>query len=204
MKRLLQLPLRLLRCSQNASRNCKRKYYLFSFRYQAIVNKVRLTVADTACCDHPIFCVGSGDIIIEQNVKLGYYGAMANGQPIMLQPRSGGVIKIQEGTIIVNGTEIVACERVEIGKQCRIGSRTFIIDSDFHGLKPTVRDTPGKTLPVRIGDNVLIGANSAILKGVIIGNDAVIGACSVVSRGIEPGDIVCGNPARVVGSVYKQ
>ena len=42
-----------------------------------------------------------------------------------------------------------------------------------------------KTTPVRIGDNVWIGANTVILRGTTIGNNVVIGAGSVVSGNVE-------------------
>lgn len=39
-----------------------------------------------------------------------------------------------------------------------------------------------KTSPVRIGDNVWLGANVVVLKGVTIGDNAVVVANSVVSK----------------------
>jgi len=78
----------------------------------------------------------------------------------------------------------------------------MILDSDFHGIAPWERDRPGKTEPVEIGDNVWIGTEAMILKGVRIGKDAVIGARSVVVRDVPPGAIVAGNPSKAIGSVY--
>lgn len=43
-------------------------------------------------------------------------------------------------------------------------------------------DQPTKTLPVRIGGNVWLGANVVVLKGVTIGDNAVVVANSVVSK----------------------
>ncbi|MDY2800011.1 MAG: DapH/DapD/GlmU-related protein, partial [Fusobacterium mortiferum] len=42
-----------------------------------------------------------------------------------------------------------------------------------------------KTSKIKIGNNVWIGSNSVILKGVIIGNNVVIGAGSIVTKNIE-------------------
>ncbi|MFP3846992.1 CatB-related O-acetyltransferase, partial [Priestia filamentosa] len=49
-----------------------------------------------------------------------------------------------------------------------------------------------------IGNDVWIGANSTILRGVSIGDGAVIGANSVVTKDVPPYAIVIGNPAKVV------
>lgn len=50
----------------------------------------------------------------------------------------------------------------------------------------------------KIGNDVWIGANSTILRGVIIGDGAVIGAGSVVTRSVPPYAIVAGNPAKII------
>jgi acetyltransferase-like isoleucine patch superfamily enzyme len=52
--------------------------------------------------------------------------------------------------------------------------------------------------PVRIGDNVWIGANALILPGVSIGHNAVIAAGSVVTKEIGEGEVFGGNPARFI------
>jgi maltose O-acetyltransferase len=54
---------------------------------------------------------------------------------------------------------------------------------------------------VHIGKQAYVGAGAIILPGVTIGARAVIGAGSVVRRDVDPGTIVVGNPAQVVGSV---
>lgn len=55
-----------------------------------------------------------------------------------------------------------------------------------------------QTAPVRIGDNVWIGAGAIILPGVTIGNNVVIGAGSVVTKDVPDNVIAFGNPCRVV------
>ncbi len=52
-----------------------------------------------------------------------------------------------------------------------------------------------------LGQNTLIGAHSAILKGSRIGDDAVIGHGSLVSGEIPPGVVATGRPARVLRSL---
>jgi len=53
--------------------------------------------------------------------------------------------------------------------------------------------------PIRIEDDVWIGFNAAIMKGVTIGRGAVVGAGAVVTHDIAAYDVVVGNPARVAG-----
>jgi acetyltransferase-like isoleucine patch superfamily enzyme len=76
------------------------------------------------------------------------------------------------------------------------------MDSDFHQIHPERRSDPGKTAPIRLGENIWVGARVTILKGVQIGRDAVVASGAVVTKNVPVGAIVAGNPARVIGSVY--
>ena len=55
-----------------------------------------------------------------------------------------------------------------------------------------------QTAPVTIEDDVWIGANCQILKGVTIGVRSVIGAGSVVTKSIPADCIAAGNPCKVI------
>lgn len=49
-----------------------------------------------------------------------------------------------------------------------------------------------------VGNDVWIGANAVVLKGVSIGDGAIVAAGSVVTKDVPPYAIVAGNPARLV------
>lgn len=80
-----------------------------------------------------------------------------------------------------------------------IGWSVEIFDSDFHDLHPARRrGGVAATRNVTLGQNTLIGAHSAILKGSRIGDDAVIGHGSLVNSDIPPRVVAAGRPAQVV------
>ena len=102
----------------------------------------------------------------------------------------------------MSGVTIYARSSIQIGDKCLIGANTKIIDNDFHPVDPEVRRaTPGKGMssaPIEIGENVFIGCNSLVLKGVTIGDNSVIGAGSVVVKSIPANCLAAGNPAKVL------
>jgi acetyltransferase-like isoleucine patch superfamily enzyme/glycosyltransferase involved in cell wall biosynthesis len=94
---------------------------------------------------------------------------------------------------------INAAKSVIIGNNVLIGANTIIIDSDIHNPNPYKRNTNDfPSSPVEIKDNVFIGFNCMILKGVTIGENSVIGANSVVINNIPPNAIAIGNPCKLV------
>ena len=107
-----------------------------------------------------------------------------------------GMICIGDYCLISPGVRISAALKVEIGNSCMLASRAYITDSDWHGLYNRV--SPGRTLPVRIHNNVWIGDSAMICKGVSIGENSIIGAGSVVTKDIPSDSIAAGNPAVVV------
>ncbi|MDG4895551.1 CatB-related O-acetyltransferase [Mesorhizobium sp. WSM4976] len=64
--------------------------------------------------------------------------------------------------------------------------------------QPSPDASLGKRRGIRVGNDVWIGRNAAILPGVTISDGAVIGAHAVVTKDIPPYAVVAGNPARVV------
>ena len=53
--------------------------------------------------------------------------------------------------------------------------------------------------PINIGSDAWICANAFIGPGVTIGKRAIVGACAVIMTNVEDGNIMVGNPARVIG-----
>jgi len=114
-----------------------------------------------------------------------------------------------------NGVCVVSYKNVVIGNNCQIASATLITDTDFHPIDAIERERQVsgqsfsfdsvKKAEIIIGDNVWIGWNCTILKGVVIGNNSIVGAGSVVLAGNYPANtLIAGNPAKVVKSFHHE
>jgi UDP-3-O-[3-hydroxymyristoyl] glucosamine N-acyltransferase len=92
---------------------------------------------------------------------------------------------------------------LEIGKNVQITAGVTILTHGFDWavLKGCYGEVLGSRGKVTIGDNVFIGTNSTILKGVTIGNNVIIAACSVVTKDIPDNCVAVGSPARPVMSL---
>jgi acetyltransferase-like isoleucine patch superfamily enzyme len=81
-----------------------------------------------------------------------------------------------------------------------IGPFCYITDHDHgHDAGRLVSEQPLVSAPVRIGNDVWIGAGAIILKGVTIGDGAIVGAGAVVTGDVPAGTKVIGVPARQIG-----
>lgn len=78
--------------------------------------------------------------------------------------------------------------RAIVGRDCHVGAGAVIA-----GVLE-----PPSAKPVRIGDNVLVGANAVVLEGVKVGRGSVVAAGAVVVKDVPPGVVVAGVPAKVI------
>ena len=121
----------------------------------------------------------------------------------------------------IGSSMIIAKQSVTIGNNVLVAWGCVIYDNDSHSLNYLDRrkDTRQvfedyenhngnflfskdwslvKSAPIVIGDDVWIGMDALILKGVKIGNGSIIAAKSVVTKDVPPFTIVGGNPAVVI------
>lgn len=92
---------------------------------------------------------------------------------------------------------------IEMGNDVKITYGVIILTHgfDWSVMKGVYGDVLGSCGKVTIGNNVFIGMNSVILKGVTIGSNVIIGAGSLVNKDIPDNCVVAGNPARVIMSL---
>lgn len=112
-------------------------------------------------------------------------------------PHGSGRIEIGNYCILLPGTNIISSLSISTGNNCMFAANSYISDADWHGIYDRT-SVPGKTAPIRLGDNVWIGYGATLGKGVTVGDNSIIGAKAVVTKDIPSNVIVAGNPASVV------
>jgi len=71
-------------------------------------------------------------------------------------------------------------------------------------MGPVEIDKP-KTKPIKIGDDVWIGKEATITKGVNIGNKSIVGIRTSVSGGEYPDDsIIVSNPPKIINKINRE
>jgi acetyltransferase-like isoleucine patch superfamily enzyme len=160
------------------------------------------TVIDSSSCFKKFFSTKQPGLKIGSNVTL---------QSPALATEENGYIEIGDYCFI-SGAAIISSIGIVIGSHVFIAGGVTIVDSDFHPVDPAARmqDTIAisavgnkhqrpsfESLPVKIEDNVWIGFNATILKGVTIGEGSVIEPGAVVLKNVPPRSVVSGNPALI-------
>jgi len=132
-------------------------------------------------------------------------GLKVNGKaliwgPLRIRPVGGAKnIEIGEGTFI--NTDIrfgVPDDNVVIGRNVLIGPGVMF-ETVNHGLVHIPgQGRGGSTKPIKVEDEVWVGAGVIVTQGITIGRGAVVAAGAVVTKDVEPFTIVGGVPAKFI------
>jgi acetyltransferase-like isoleucine patch superfamily enzyme len=123
-------------------------------------------------------------------------------------------IKLHRSARIFHGENLVAGEYIYIGPGVMINAQggveigtgsiiapevtIFSSSHDYRSGDLLPYDVFDNNRPVRIGQGVWIGYRALICPGVTIGDGAIIAMGAVVSRDVGRGEVVGGNPAKVI------
>lgn len=110
--------------------------------------------------------------------------------------QQGACIKIGIGCGF-SGVSIVSSNSVTIGNNVLVGTNCMIGDRNDH--EDRFPQFPPK--PVVIGNNVWIGMNSTIMRGVTVGDNSIIGANSLVTKDVPSNVIAAGIPAKIIKAI---
>ena len=112
----------------------------------------------------------------------------------------GPSINIGRNVFIGSNCEFNIRKNILIGNDCLIASGCKFIDHD-HGIESglLMRMQAGCEAPIVLKENVWLGVNVAVLKGVTIGEGSVVGSNAVCTKSIPPREIWAGVPAKKIG-----
>jgi acetyltransferase-like isoleucine patch superfamily enzyme len=175
----------------------------FSGRIPCNIIAGQNVMIDSAFCFKRYFATGPVGLRVGDNVTI-WRTALS------VEPE--GAVEIGDHCYLANAS-LVCASRITLGARVLVAGGVTIADSDFHPLAPAARLAETVALspvgdarrrprvearPVVIEDDVWIGYNATILKGVRVGAGAVIAPGALVVRDVPPGDYVAGHPARPV------
>ncbi len=103
-------------------------------------------------------------------------------------------VEISYKSIIGEGLSIPHCNSIIIGEATVIGKNCTILQ----GVTVGSNLFKARYKLAILGDNVLVGAGAKIIGPVKIGNNVTIGANSVVTKDIPDNVVVAGSPAKIV------
>jgi acetyltransferase-like isoleucine patch superfamily enzyme len=188
----------------NAIKRCAVYLKESNFRYQASIHQSVKFVAGAEIYN----ILGNRDSIqIGANTIVGGH---------LLTFKHGGKIQIGEWCYVGENSRIWSAASVLIGSRVLVSHNVNIHDTNSHSLNSQERHrhfvaiaTSGHpkfvtdllSAPIVIEDDVWIGCNAIILKGVHIGRSSVVAAGSVVTKDVPEKVLVAGNPARIIREV---
>ena len=178
------------------------KYYRWLFRKKGITFGNNMSITGS------ISVIGMGKIVIGDNF---YMTSGEHINPISSNLRASFFTdspnaKIRIGDNVgMSSTRIWIHKELTIGNNVKIGGGVLLIDTDCHPIDFSVRRNSNEgtcSAPIVIEDDVWIGAQSIVLKGVTIGARSIIGAGSVVTKSIPADCIAAGNPCKILKTLY--
>ena len=150
--------------------------------------------------EDPFRVVRPAKLIMKSHSRFLCRGHVQMFEAVRIECLENAILEIGDKTYVNHDSEIRCRKHISIGNNCSIAYGVLIQDSDYHIVYSENGEPKPQTKPVTIGNNVWIGANAIVLKGVSIGDGAIVAAGSVVARDIPANTLVAGNPARVVKS----
>lgn len=143
---------------------------------------------------------------IKELLRMLVYGNKASSKTYIKHLKNIGILIGEDTEIFEPRVTCIDESRpflIEIGKNVKITRGVTILTHgyDWSVLKQTHNEVVGSAGKVKIGDNVFIGVNSTILKGVTIGDNVIIGANSIINKDVPSNTVVAGNPAKIITDI---
>lgn len=179
--------------------------YTFLLRFLFYINNVKYGTNVKTYGAVPMLRINrkAGAVRIGNNCVFNNYNDVGWYSKCSIWVRRDAVLTIGDNSGF-NGVLLYTAKKIEIGNHVKVGGGTKIFDTDFHPINFELRRytlDKTKTASVKIEDDVFIGTNCIICKGVSIGSRSIVAAGSVVTRSIPSDEIWGGNPAKKIKNI---
>ncbi len=126
---------------------------------------------------------------ISENVVVGPFARIRPETIIGKNSRIGNFVEIKKSNIEANGkvNHLSYIGDTDVGQNTNIGAGTITCNYDGYNKFRT-----------KIGKNVFIGSNSALVAPLEIGDEVVIGAGSVITKNVDDGDLAVSRSKQIV------
>lgn len=109
-----------------------------------------------------------------------------------------GRLELVGRNLLQAGCSLHCAEEVTVGHRAVLSEYATVVDSSHHFTTPERWFLDNvRTGPVRIGNDVWIGAKATVCRGVAVGDGSVVSANSLVVADVPPGRLASGVPAQV-------
>lgn len=151
------------------------KLFLVKIRY---LSKIKFSLNESISLTTTFRIRKKGRVYLGQKVS--------TRRNVEFNANDNGIIEIGDNSFFNNNCIIASHSKIEIGNDCSFGPNVVIYDHD-HDFKTFGGKKEGKykTSPIKIGNNVWVGANAIILRGVAIGDNSVVAAGTIVKENIN-------------------
>ncbi|MDY3360264.1 MAG: acyltransferase [Clostridium celatum] len=150
--------------------------------------------------------IGKKSVIWSVPTISGYLNKIVIGDECCIDQKVRIIVN-KEGSLVIGNNTLISANvnlnsgvgNIKIGNNVMIAANSYIINNDhdiYGNLSP--KKSGHITKDIIIEDNVWIGANCIVLKGVKIGEGAIIAAGSVVTKDIKPYSINVGSPCKTI------
>lgn len=126
------------------------------------------------------------------------FGARLHGTPFVHQRARIQIpwhLVMHDRACLGDRTNAYTLGEIEIGARATVAQEVYLCAGTHDFNQAAI---PLQTAPIRVGEDVFIGARAFIMPGVSIGARSVIGAASVVTRDVPADVYAAGNPCRVL------
>ena len=149
--------------------------------------------------------LGYGTVNVGDRVKISGNATFIVSYKVNPDP----TIEIGDDVYIGFRTIFSCAERITIGNRVLMAQGVQIYDNNNHPMDPEARAKnepvePAGVDPVAIEDDVWLGSNATVMRGVTVGYGSVVAAGAVVVKDVPPMSVAAGNPAKIVREIKSQ